>query len=374
MANTVFVGLSGGVDSATSAALLKEQGYSVVGAFIKIWQPEFLECTWAKDRLDAMRVSAALDIPFMEVDLSQEYKDSVIREMLASYEAGETPNPDTVCNSAIKFGAFAEWARSQGADMLATGHHARIRKTFGSAELVRGKDPDKDQSYFLYGLDKRDLQRAFFPVGEMTKVEVRAKARRFNLPVHDKPDSQGLCFVGDVSMHEFLQRYLTLQPGPVLDGDGREIGTHDGAALYTIGQRHGFKVSGAALAGQAGKPRYIVAVDAKQNTVTVSPERTDAARTNVRVRDVHWIGEPPAMPAPLLAQARYREEPVAITFTRDGDGGMVTFDKPHIAAPGQAIVFYDGDTCLGGAIISKEKHVRASSVHSATKAAHKAVQ
>jgi tRNA-specific 2-thiouridylase len=208
MANTVFVGLSGGVDSAVSAALLKDAGHSVVGVFIKIWQPEFLECTWAKDRLDAMRVAAALGIPFREVDLSQEYKRDVVGEMIRSYSAGETPNPDVTCNRAIKFGAFASWAHDQGADAVATGHYARVRKTFGEAQLLRGVDSAKDQSYFLYQLSSRDLLRVMFPVGEMKKDAVRAKARRFNLPVAAKADSQGLCFVGDVSMRDFLKRFI----------------------------------------------------------------------------------------------------------------------------------------------------------------------
>ena len=367
MANTIVVGLSGGVDSATSAALLKEEGFQVVGAFIKIWQPEFIECTWAKDRLDAMRVATVLGIPFREVDLSQEYKKEVIGRMIASYESGETPNPDVVCNRTIKFGAFAKWARENGADAIATGHYARVRKTFGSAELLRGVDPDKDQSYFLHSLDRRDLMRAVFPVGELTKTQVRAKARRFGLPVSEKHDSQGLCFVGDVTMRDFLKRYISVSDGLVLDTKGRVIGEHEGAALYTIGQRHGFTVEGTV-------PQYVTAIDIKKNTIRVSPERALAGKRKVFVAPVHWIGDAPAMPARLFAQSRYREAPVPVTLSREENASVVTFDAPHIASPGQSIVFYDGDICLGGTVVLKDRPEKAPAVHSAPKSAAKALQ
>ncbi len=334
---TVFVGLSGGVDSAVSAALLKERGYTVVGAFIKIWRPEFIDCPWQKDRLDAMRVAAALEIPFKEIDLSEEYKKAVIDDMVANYARGVTPNPDVLCNRHIKFGAFAKWAFAEGADMVATGHYAQ---NIGG-EMHHGKDVNKDQSYFLWQLTKEDLQRALFPVGGFEKPEVRALAQKFNLPVAAKKDSQGLCFVGDVTMRDFLGHYLPLEKGKVLDESGGTIGEHDGAALYTLGERHGFRV-------QSAIPLFVIAIDVKENTITVSPDREKAARMSAQLIDVSWVDEAPKGAQRLSAQARYRETPVACTI----DGTIVTFEKPHLAPPGQSLVLYDSGKLVGGGVVS----------------------
>lgn len=344
MAKRVFVGLSGGVDSAVSAALLQKAGYDVVGAFIKIWSPEFLECTWQEDRLDAMRVCAALKIPFREVDLSEEYKREVVQDMIREYEKGLTPNPDVLCNAAIKFGHFAKWAHESGAEMIATGHYARIERGVTSF-LRRGADPNKDQSYFLYRLEQKDLARTLFPIGDLKKSEVRRLAKKFGLPNAEKHDSQGLCFIGDVSMKDFLGRYITLKQGEVVDETGKTIGTHDGAALYTMGERHGFSSSGPA-------PYYVVGTDVARNIVRVSSKREDAARRSVRLSDVHWIGDAPTMPLSASAQARYREKPFGTTIEMHDEGLVATFDGPRIAAPGQSLVLYDGDTCLGGGIIN----------------------
>lgn len=361
MAHTVFVGLSGGVDSAVAAALLKERGYNVVGVFIKIWQPEFIECTWKEDRLDAMRVAAALEIPFREMDFSEEYKREVVDDMIRAYSAGETPNPDVRCNRAIKFGAFAEWARKEGAKAIATGHYARERERGGHFELLRGADRSKDQSYFLHRLGQRELSRAIFPVGALTKSQVRAEARRFSLPVAERPDSQGLCFVGDVSMPEFLSRYISVTPGPVFDGRGEIIGEHEGAALYTVGQRHGFTLNARAPEG----PLYVVHVDVAANAIRVSPRRAEAARRTVALRDLHWIHRAAALPISVGAQTRYREVPVPATLLREGAQVAAAFETPHIAAAGQSLVFYHGELCLGGGIIdgriSNPSHVYSSS-------------
>ena len=347
MSQVVFAGLSGGVDSATSAALLKDRGYTVVGAFIKIWSPEFLECTWKEDRLDAMRVCAALDIPFREIDLSDEYKKEVIGDMIAEYAKGITPNPDVLCNRSIKFGHFANWAFAQGADLIATGHYAQIEKNeHGAFALQRGKDSGKDQSYFLYRLDQNDLARALFPVGGFEKKEVRALAQKFDLPVSAKPDSQGLCFVGDVSLKDFLSRFITLLPGAVLDEKGEVIGTHEGAALCTVGQRHGFTVGGST-------PHYVVAIDIANNIVRVSTRREDAARISTTLSDLHWIAAAPALPFGARAQARYREEPFDTTVEERAGTIVAHFEEPRIAAPGQSLVFYDGQTCLGGGVINR---------------------
>ncbi len=350
MAHTVFVGLSGGVDSAVSAALLQSQGHKVVGVFIKIWQPEFIECTWQRDRLDAMRVAAALGIPFKEIDLSEEYKNEVVTKMISSYSAGETPNPDVLCNRSIKFGAFSKWARAEGADVVATGHYAQIKQGEHGTELWRGADESKDQSYFLYQLNQSDLSRSVFPVGEMTKKQVRAYAQSRKLPVAQKPDSQGLCFVGNVSMRDFLKRFITVADGRVTDKKGHIIGVHEGAALYTIGQRHGFTVTKKQL---ARTPHYVTGIATKNNIVTVSANRSDAARASIHVPDMHWIsGAAPSFLTGLAAQTRYRETPIAIKLRGEGKRVHVDFGEPHIVSPGQSLVVYDDGRCLGGGILT----------------------
>lgn len=331
----VFVGLSGGVDSAVSAALLKRAGYDVVGAFIKIWRPEFVDCPWQRDRLDAMRVAAALEIPFKEIDLSDEYKKAVIDDMVANYARGITPNPDVLCNRHIKFGAFASWTFAEGADLVATGHYAQ---NIGN-RLHRGTDANKDQSYFLWQLTEKDLQRTLFPVGGMPKSDVRSLAEQFDLPVAKKKDSQGLCFVGDITMRDFLGHYLSLEKGRVLDESGKEIGEHDGAALFTLGERHGFRIS-------ASEPHYVIGVDVAANTITVSTQKEKAARLEVQLIDTNWFEKPGD--GEYTAQARYREAPISCRI----EGDRVRFMEPHLAPPGQSLVIYDGDKVVGGGIIS----------------------
>jgi len=351
MAHTVFVGLSGGVDSAVSAALLKSQDHKVVGVFIKIWQPEFIECTWQRDRLDAMRVAAALGLPFKEIDLSEEYKNDVVAKMISSYSAGETPNPDVLCNRSIKFGAFSTWARAQGADVVATGHYAQIQQGEHGPELWRGADASKDQSYFLYQLNQSDLSRAVFPVGGMTKKQVRSYAKAHSLPVAQKPDSQGLCFVGDVSMRDFLKRFITVDDGKVTDKKGHVIGVHQGSALYTIGQRHGFTVTKKQL---AKTPHYVTGIDTKNNIVIVSANRSDAARAGIAVPEMHWIsGAAPSFLSGLAVQTRYRETPLPVKLRSEGKRAYIDFGEPHIISPGQSSVVYDGNRCLGGGAIGR---------------------
>ncbi len=347
----VFVGLSGGVDSAVSAALLKKQGYEVVGCFIKIWQPEFIECTWREDRLDAMRVAASLSIPFREIDLSDEYKREVVDTMARDYAHGITPNPDVLCNEKIKFGSFAQWAYASGADMIATGHYARIRTNNDLRNryiLERAKDVSKDQSYFLYRLNQGDLARVLFPVGGYSKSRVRSLAKSFNLPVADKPDSQGLCFVGDVSLQEFLARFIPLTSGAVLNMKGEVIGEHNGAALYTIGQRHGYTVHKSTSTGA----HYVVSVDTKHNTVTVSENRSDAERKIAYLEHVHWIGHISKFPLATSVQARYRETTGTATIQEENGRIVVRTKEPHIFSPGQSLDIYKADTCLGGSRIT----------------------
>jgi len=356
MAHKVFVGLSGGVDSAVSAALLKEQGYDVIGTFIKIWQPEFIECTWREDRLDAMRVCAALGVPFCEIDLSEEYKREVVERMVRDYAQGITPNPDVLCNQHIKFGSFAQWAKEQGAHAIATGHYARKREVGGHLELLRARDLSKDQSYFLYRLTQLDLARAMFPIGGMLKTDVRALARKFDLPIAQKPDSQGLCFVGEVSMAEFLKRFIPVERGAVLC-DGEVVGEHEGAALYTIGQRHGFALR--LTPGAEASPYYITSTDVAKNQVHVSARREDAERPSCPLTDVHWVYREPELPCAVRVQARYHEQSVGATIRKEPHGFVATFGSPHIASPGQSLVFYqpsgrtdEGDICIGGGVIS----------------------
>ena len=345
----VFVGLSGGVDSAVSAGLLKAQGHNVIGVFIRIYRPEFIECTWRQDRLDAMRVCAALSIPFREIDLSEEYKRGVVDGMLADYAAGVTPNPDALCNRVIKFGAFLSWALQNGADKIATGHYSQIGEHDGSFKLLRSTDKNKDQSYFLFRLTQDDLRHTLFPVGGLLKSEVRQMAVRFDLPVATKRDSQGLCFIGDVSMKDFLARYIPVTPGPVLNTRGQRIGEHHGAVLVTIGQRHGFMLTG----NEARKPHYVVSIAADRNEIVVSPNRKDAAVMEVALRDLSWVSELPLEGDRIEVQARYREQTVNATIMRIDDDIRVRFDEPHIAPPGQSLVVYKSRECIGGGVIRK---------------------
>lgn len=348
MKERVYVGLSGGVDSAVSASILKERGYAVTGAFIKIWQPEFIECTWQKDRLDAMRVCAHLGIPFKEIDLSEEYKRFVIDETIRGYREGVTPNPDVLCNGAIKFGVFAEWAFKDGAQMIATGHYARASHEKGAHLLLRGLDREKDQSYFLWRMPRDVLAKTLFPVGSLTKREVRSRARSLGLPVAEKPDSQGLCFVGDVEMRDFLKRFMDTKEGEVVNERGRVVGTHEGAVLYTPGQRHGFRMHDAAL---AERPHYVVAIHPNENRIVVSDTRSTARRAAAGLADVRWLIDEPTLPFKTDAQARYREETAPCIVNRGQGGVAASFSEPRLLSAGQSLVFYDGDVCLGGGVI-----------------------
>lgn len=360
----IFVGLSGGVDSAVSAALLKKDGHDVTGIFIKIWSPEWTECTSKDDRLDAMRVCAHLDIPFKEIDLTDQYKRDVVDYMLREYKRGRTPNPDVMCNRSIKFGTFLDWAIAEGADCIATGHYARIaeRKAQNAERflarnrtipprftLYASRDASKDQSYFLWTLKQGELARTLFPIGNLKKTEVRALAKKFKLPNADKRDSQGLCFVGPVDVKRFLSRYIEPARGNVLDERGRVIGSHDGAAFLTIGERHGFS---AAKKTSHDEPLYVVSKDAKRNTVTVGPRRAAAAsRRTVALSDWNWIsGEPPAEERRYEAQVRYHGKRFPCRVLRSGT--QVEFlERPDAVAPGQSAVVFDGEVCLGGGVM-----------------------
>nr|MBP9757840.1 tRNA 2-thiouridine(34) synthase MnmA [Candidatus Paceibacterota bacterium] len=308
------------------------------------WQPEFTECTWGEDRLDAMRVAAYLKIPFREIDLSDEYKDEVVADMIDAYRSGITPNPDVLCNERIKFGHFLNYALESGADYVATGHYARNERADGAHVLRRGADANKDQSYFLYRLGQHELAHTLFPVGSLTKPEVRELAEEFGLPNSRKHDSQGLCFVGAVSIPEFLARYIPLTKGSVLDRHGMNIGEHDGAALYTVGQRHGFRVN-----STPAHPLYVVAIDTQNNSITVDANAATAAVDVTQVYDLHWSGASYDGEA-LFVQTRYRELAVLARI----NGNTIHFDRPHVVTPGQSLVLYADDVCVGGGIAASQ--------------------
>lgn len=346
----VFVGMSGGVDSSVSAALLKRDGFDVTGVFIKVWQPEWLagtsECTWREDRLDAMRVAAQLEIPFITLDLEKEYKQEVVDYMVAEYKAGRTPNPDVMCNRYVKFGGFYTWAMKQGADFVATGHYARSE----SGKLVMGDDQNKDQTYFLWTLTKQEIERTLFPVGNIEKPEVRKLAKEFGLYTAEKKDSQGLCFIGKIDVKEFLSHYIPQKRGDVMNAHGKVIGHHDGAFFYTIGERHGFTITEKT---PHDGPQYVFKKDIEKNVIWVSEKSPEGelpnGKTEVELKNVNWIGGFPGAGKTVKARARYRAPLEDVLINSENS---VTFTKPQFTlSPGQSLVIYDGDNCLGGGII-----------------------
>jgi tRNA-uridine 2-sulfurtransferase len=352
----VFVGLSGGVDSSVSLALLQKEGYDITGVFIKVWSPDWMECTWREDRRDAMRVCAKLGVPFMTLDLEKEYKKEVVDYMLFEYKAGRTPNPDVMCNKHVKFGGFFDWAMKEGADFVATGHYARVKKVGNSYRLFDGKDENKDQAYFLWTLTQDHLAHTLFPVGGMEKPEVRKLASKFKLPTAAKKDSQGLCFIGKVDMKEFLKHYIDEKPGNVLDEKGRVIGEHSGAIFYTIGERHGFVII---KKTPNDSPYYIVSKNLEENSITVS-NKTDDEKNNLnRTSDVtlsaiNWISEKPKEHTHYSCQIRYRQEKQSCIISAEKN--TVHFmEKQAGVSPGQSLVLYDSDECLGGGIIEKTR-------------------
>lgn len=334
----VFVGLSGGVDSAVTAALLKEQGADVYGVFIQGWYPPGMPCTWADDRRDAMRVAARLHIPFTTLKASDEYKAGVIDYLLREYKAGRTPNPDVMCNREVKFGAFYRYAKKQGADYIATGHYARSVE----GDLLRGKDQSKDQSYFLWAVPATAIRDTLFPLGDREKEETRKLAMRFKLPNAQKRDSQGICFLGNISVEDFLKQEFGVSPDVVETEDGVEIGMHEGALLHTLGER-------ITPAGAPPGPWYVVAKDVERNVLTVSKERVLASDTHaIRLSGTNWFGEAPS--GSVEAQFRYHGPVIKGVFSED------TFTPseplPEAVASGQSLVLYAGDRVLGGGIIA----------------------
>jgi tRNA-specific 2-thiouridylase len=362
----IVVGLSGGVDSAVSAWLLKEQGWDVVGLFMKNWEDDDDSeyCSTRQDWLDAASVADVIGIDIEAVNFAADYRDRVFAEFLREYSAGRTPNPDVLCNAEIKFKAFLDHAMRMGADFIATGHYARVRHVPDAAAeggmrhaLLRGLDVTKDQSYFLHRLSQAQLARAVFPVGELPKTEVRAIAARIGLPVAAKKDSTGICFIGERPFREFLNRYLPTSPGPILADDGRRVGEHVGLAFYTLGQRKGIGVGGQ-KAG-SGEAWYVARKDMASNTLYVvqGHDHPWLLAGTLRAADAHWIaGAPPGPGAVLGAKTRYRQSDAPCRLRideRDPGAFELDFDAPQWAVtPGQSAVVYSGEVCLGGGVIA----------------------
>ncbi len=348
----VFVGLSGGVDSSVSAALLQRAGYDVTGVFIKVWSPDWLPCTWREERRDAMRVAAHLNIPFLTFDFEDIYKHAVVDYLLAEYQRGRTPNPDVLCNKEVKFGAFFKEARRRGADYIATGHYAQNLYKNGKHHLFESIDKEKDQSYFLWTISQGTLQRVLFPVGNLHKRQVRDLAKKFNLPTAAKKDSQGICFLGQIDMKEFLAHYISPQRGIVLDTRGHAIGWHPGALFFTLGERHGFTITDQ---NARHEPHYVSAKDMIHNTITVAPHQVqvpDTAISQVHLETPHWIsGEAPVTDTTYAARWRYRQQTTPCRITIDTRTNIF-FETPqkHIP-PGQSLVLYKDSECLGGGIL-----------------------
>ncbi len=354
-----MVGLSGGVDSAVAAHRLVEQGYRVEALFMKNWEEDDEPgyCAAAQDLKDATAVAERLGIPLRTVNFATEYWDRVFEEFLADYRALRTPNPDVLCNREIKFRAFLDFALDLGADWIATGHYARVERAAGRSRLCLCADPDKDQTYFLYLLDQGQLARSMFPLADIAKPEVRAIARGLGLSNAAKPDSTGICFIGERRFRDFLARYLPREPGPIETPEGLCLGEHQGLAYYTIGQRQGLGIGGVAGAGEA--PWFVAAKDLARNRLVVVQgwEHPLLHSRELAADRLHWIaGEPPG-PAPFscLARLRHRQPLQPCVILSHGDSGCrVRFMEPQRAVtPGQALVFYAGAECLGGATVDR---------------------
>jgi tRNA-uridine 2-sulfurtransferase len=347
MAKKVYVGLSGGVDSSVTAALLLEQGYDVTGVYMKNWSQDLpgFACPWKEDYQDAKRVAVQLGIPFKMYDFEKEYRQKVVDYMVAEYQAGRTPNPDVMCNQEVKFKLFLETALEDGADLIATGHYAQVK----DGMLLTAVNKDKDQTYFLYRVTEDALQHSLMPIGAFaTKDEVRALAKKSGLVTATKKDSQGICFVGKVGIKEFLLHELGPQkPGLIIDEKGTTIGHHDGAIFYTIGQRHGLDVGG-------GTPYYVIGKDMKKNEVYVTTNLDDGNlwHKELQLTDVHWINGRPVK-TQLQVRTRYRAALVECNIEIKKDSVTVILaDEVRAITAGQSAVFYDGDHVVGGGIIS----------------------
>jgi tRNA-uridine 2-sulfurtransferase len=353
----VIVGLSGGVDSSVCALLLKQQGYIVEGLFMKNWEDDGQYCQSNKDREDAQAVCDVLNIPLHFANFSREYWQSVFEHFLAEYHAGRTPNPDVLCNKYIKFDAFLKQAKNLGADKIAMGHYARTRCVNDHIELLKGLDENKDQSYFLHALNQAQLKHALFPVGDLQKHEVRTLAQQYHLPTHAKKDSTGICFIGERKFQDFLSQYLPAKPGDIETTTGEIIGQHLGLMYYTLGQRQGLGVGGQKNALES--PWYVIEKDLARNVLIVAQGDHPKLYTHtIYTSHIHWIsGFAPTLPLTCQAKIRYRQADQACTIHIESPNQFrIDFTEPQrAAAPGQYIVFYQNDVCLGGGIIETIK-------------------
>lgn len=394
LSRTVFVGVSGGVDSSVAAAILIDQGYKVVGVFIRTWTPDFINCTWRDERRDAMRVCAHLGIPFLECDAEEEYKKGVADYMIEEYKKGRTPNPDVMCNRMVKFGVFWKFAKEHGADFIATGHYAiremakvsekrrvgacrsevirgmglrsfeesfrheanlfKDKKTVASqglSVLRRSPDESKDQSYFLWTLTQEDLSHILFPIGHLKKTEVRKLALKYKLPTATKKDSQGVCFLGPLDMKDFLKHYIEKKRGEVINKKGEVVGYHNGATFFTLGERHGFTITDKT---EKDKPYYVIAKNIKKNTITVATGKTGGQlRGNFYViNNTNWISFIPDNKKVYQAQIRYHGELIDCKIKiQKNNNAEIYFNKEILVDSGQSIVIYDNDICMGGGIM-----------------------
>jgi len=355
----VILGLSGGVDSSVAAILLREAGADVHALHMTNWEDDDGYCTAARDLQDARRVCEQLDIPLHAANFAKQYRDQVFDYFLDEYRAGRTPNPDVLCNREIKFGVFRDYAKRLGGDLIATGHYARAGTFDDQGALFKGKDSAKDQSYFLHAVSAEALGETVFPLGELEKAEVRGIARDSGLAVHDKKDSTGICFIGERPFREFLSTYLPANPGPMRTPDGREIGEHAGLMHYTLGQRQGLCIGGRKDSGD--EPWYVVAKDLADNALIVAQgEHALLFSDALLATDASWIGPAPAgldMDLRCRAKVRYRQDDQDCTVTALDDGRLeVQFETPQKAiAPGQFVVFYDDERCMGGAVIDESR-------------------
>jgi len=352
------VALSGGVDSAVCALLLKNQGYNCTGVFMKNWSGDNFgiqaDCPWEKDQKDAEAVCQALGIPFRSFNFEKEYREKVVEYFFSEYEKGRTPNPDVMCNKEIKFHLFLKRALEEGADFIATGHYVRkIAEKDGKEQLLKGIDSNKDQSYFLYNITQEQLKRSLFPVGDYTKPQIREIANQANLPVADKPDSQGICFIGEINVQDFLRSRIKVHRGAIVDIDTKgQVGEHDGVEFYTLGQREGLKIGGAI------EPYFVVDKDAVENILYVAMGKVNKAlfKDELKIESLHLIDESTDIISltgkALQASVRYRHKPADCKIEIEDGKIEVEFETPQRAiTPGQSCVIYDGDVCLGGGVI-----------------------
>ncbi|WP_288494604.1 tRNA 2-thiouridine(34) synthase MnmA [Paracidovorax oryzae] len=361
----IVVGLSGGVDSAVTAHLLKQQGHEVVGIFMKNWEDDDDSeyCSSNVDFVDAAAVADVIGIEIEHVNFAAEYKDRVFAEFLREYEAGRTPNPDVLCNAEIKFKAFLDHAMRVGAEKIATGHYARVRHNLatGLHELLKGLDPAKDQSYFLHRLNQAQLARTLFPVGELRKTEVRRIAEEIGLPNAKKKDSTGICFIGERPFREFLNRYIQHAPGPILDERGRKLGQHVGLSFYTLGQRQGLgiggvKEKGAQRGGGEHAPWFVARKEVERNVLRVvqGHDHPWLLSHTLQATDASWVAGRPPVAGACAAKTRYRQQDAACTVTQaeGGDFALAFPEAQWAVTPGQSAVLYDGEVCLGGGVIT----------------------